>query len=181
MDESASRRGFLGALAATAAGATAGCVTAAGGRAGQQTTGTPADGSAPSDRAWIGRHGLSSSQYQQRFDECSADGYRLTDVSGYGRNGRPITLPSGSGRIDGSTRVDVAGPDGDDHFLAPHPRLTPYRLEMGPPSTSEPESNTRPGSPESGSNLPPAPASWNGPGAGCRRVRRRLSTRAVGP
>ncbi|MEM9807101.1 MAG: hypothetical protein AAF959_17685 [Cyanobacteria bacterium P01_D01_bin.56] len=33
--------------------------------------------------AWVARHGMTSSQYQARFDQYVADGYRLVDVSGY--------------------------------------------------------------------------------------------------
>ena len=33
--------------------------------------------------AWVARHGLTSSAYQQEFDKWAALGYRLTDVSGY--------------------------------------------------------------------------------------------------
>ncbi len=32
---------------------------------------------------WVARHGMTSSQYQARFDQYVADGYRLVDVSGY--------------------------------------------------------------------------------------------------
>ncbi|MBT9312835.1 hypothetical protein [Leptothoe kymatousa] len=38
--------------------------------------------------AWVARHGMSSSQYQAKFDELTADGYRLAHVSGYRVNGR---------------------------------------------------------------------------------------------
>jgi hypothetical protein len=34
--------------------------------------------------AEIARHGMSSEQYQQEFDELSKQGYRLMEVSGYG-------------------------------------------------------------------------------------------------
>jgi hypothetical protein len=34
--------------------------------------------------AWQARHGLTSAQYQQVFDELVGQGYRLTRVSGYG-------------------------------------------------------------------------------------------------
>ena len=37
--------------------------------------------------AWIARHGMTSAQYQQEFNADIANGYRLTDVSGYGLNG----------------------------------------------------------------------------------------------
>lgn len=33
--------------------------------------------------AWVARHGMTSSQYQTKFDELTADGYRLVKVSGY--------------------------------------------------------------------------------------------------
>jgi hypothetical protein len=33
--------------------------------------------------AWVARHGLSSAQYQQAFDDMAKQGYRLIDVSGY--------------------------------------------------------------------------------------------------
>lgn len=36
---------------------------------------------------WIGRHGLTSSQYQKAFDEQVAAGYRLVSVSGYSDTG----------------------------------------------------------------------------------------------
>lgn len=36
--------------------------------------------------AWVARHGLTSSQYQQEFNRLVALGYRLTRVSGYGVN-----------------------------------------------------------------------------------------------
>jgi hypothetical protein len=34
--------------------------------------------------AWIARHGLTSAQYQQTFDDLVGQGFRLIDVSGYG-------------------------------------------------------------------------------------------------
>jgi hypothetical protein len=34
--------------------------------------------------AWVARHGLTAAQYQQQFDQLSAQGYRPTCVSGYG-------------------------------------------------------------------------------------------------
>ncbi|MDP9849792.1 hypothetical protein [Streptosporangium lutulentum] len=34
--------------------------------------------------AWVARHGLTSAQYQTEFDRLVGQGYRLTDVSGYG-------------------------------------------------------------------------------------------------
>lgn len=37
--------------------------------------------------AWVARHGLSSSQYQTKFDELVGEGYRLKSVSGYTLNG----------------------------------------------------------------------------------------------
>jgi hypothetical protein len=39
--------------------------------------------------AWIARHGLSSSAYQQEFNDHVNDGYRLVEVSGYTVNGAP--------------------------------------------------------------------------------------------
>ncbi|MBT9317438.1 hypothetical protein [Leptothoe spongobia] len=38
-----------------------------------------------SGAAWVARHGMNSSQYQNRFDQYVADGYRLVNVSGYGQ------------------------------------------------------------------------------------------------
>ncbi len=38
--------------------------------------------------AWVARHGMSSSQYQTKFNELTADGYRLVNVSGYQVGGR---------------------------------------------------------------------------------------------
>jgi hypothetical protein len=38
---------------------------------------------------WAARHGMSSSDYQQAFDQYSAQGYRLRMVSGYGVLGVP--------------------------------------------------------------------------------------------
>jgi Bacterial tandem repeat domain 1/Matrixin len=38
--------------------------------------------------AWIARHGLTSSQYQSEFDKYLAQGYRLTNVSGYTIDGK---------------------------------------------------------------------------------------------
>lgn len=40
-----------------------------------------------SGAAWIARHGLTSAQYQQTFNELIAQGYRLVCVSGYGLYG----------------------------------------------------------------------------------------------
>ncbi|UJB72981.1 hypothetical protein HRE53_30070 (plasmid) [Acaryochloris sp. 'Moss Beach'] len=37
---------------------------------------------------WIARHGLSSTQYQNAFDQYKKQGYRLTHVSGYGVQGK---------------------------------------------------------------------------------------------
>ncbi|PVF93072.1 hypothetical protein CPB86DRAFT_790514 [Serendipita vermifera] len=37
--------------------------------------------------AWVARHGLTSAQYQQEFNNLTGQGYRLSDVSGYGVNG----------------------------------------------------------------------------------------------
>jgi CubicO group peptidase (beta-lactamase class C family) len=39
-------------------------------------------------RAWVARHGLDAAQYQQAFDEYTAQGYRLARVSGYEVAGR---------------------------------------------------------------------------------------------
>ena len=36
------------------------------------------------DGAWIARHGLTSAQYQQTFNDLVGQGFRLVDVSGYG-------------------------------------------------------------------------------------------------
>jgi hypothetical protein len=33
--------------------------------------------------AWVARHGLTSEQYQQAFDQLTSQGYRLDLVSGY--------------------------------------------------------------------------------------------------
>jgi len=33
--------------------------------------------------AWEARHGLTSDQYQQTFNQLVGQGYRLVDVSGY--------------------------------------------------------------------------------------------------
>jgi hypothetical protein len=38
--------------------------------------------------AWYARHGMSSTQYQQEFDQANQKGYRLTWVSGYGVGGQ---------------------------------------------------------------------------------------------
>jgi len=38
---------------------------------------------------WIARHGLTSSQYQQEFDQHFAQGYRLVHISGYAVGGEP--------------------------------------------------------------------------------------------
>ena len=38
--------------------------------------------------AWVARHGMSSAQYQQTFDDLVAQGYRLVQVSGYGIGGQ---------------------------------------------------------------------------------------------
>jgi hypothetical protein len=37
---------------------------------------------------WLARHGLSSQQHQQLFDELAPQGWRLIDVSGYGSGGQ---------------------------------------------------------------------------------------------
>jgi hypothetical protein len=37
--------------------------------------------------AWVARHGLTSAQYQQEFNNLTGQGYRLSVVSGYGVNG----------------------------------------------------------------------------------------------
>jgi hypothetical protein len=37
---------------------------------------------------WIARHNLSTAQFQQQFDEFTAQGYWLTDVSGYDLGGQ---------------------------------------------------------------------------------------------
>ena len=36
---------------------------------------------------WVARHGMSSAQYQQTFDDLIAQGYRLVQVSGYSTDG----------------------------------------------------------------------------------------------
>ena len=36
---------------------------------------------------WMGRHGLTSSEYQKAFDEQLAAGYRLVSISGYSDTG----------------------------------------------------------------------------------------------
>jgi pimeloyl-ACP methyl ester carboxylesterase len=38
--------------------------------------------------AWVARHGMSSAQYQQTFDDLVGQGYRLVQVSGYGIAGQ---------------------------------------------------------------------------------------------
>jgi hypothetical protein len=38
--------------------------------------------------AWVARHGLTSSQYQQEFDRLVSQGYRLLEVSGYTVGGK---------------------------------------------------------------------------------------------
>jgi hypothetical protein len=38
---------------------------------------------------WVARHGLTSEQYQQAFDELVSQGYRLTQVNGYSVYGQP--------------------------------------------------------------------------------------------
>jgi hypothetical protein len=38
-------------------------------------------------REWIGRHGLTSSEYQKAFDEQMSAGFRLVSVSGYSDTG----------------------------------------------------------------------------------------------
>ncbi len=38
--------------------------------------------------AWVARHGLSSAGYQAEFNKLTAQGYRLTHVSGYGVGGQ---------------------------------------------------------------------------------------------
>jgi hypothetical protein len=38
--------------------------------------------------AWVARHGLTSAQYQEAFDDFVAQGYRLVDVSGYESGGQ---------------------------------------------------------------------------------------------
>ncbi|MFC0666201.1 trypsin-like peptidase domain-containing protein [Azotobacter chroococcum] len=40
--------------------------------------------------AWQARHGLTSTQYQQAFDELAGQGFRLTDVSGYAVGGQDL-------------------------------------------------------------------------------------------
>ena len=37
---------------------------------------------------WVARHGMTSAQYQSEFDKYVGQGYRLTEVSGYGVKGR---------------------------------------------------------------------------------------------
>jgi cytochrome c biogenesis factor len=37
---------------------------------------------------WVARHGMTSAQYQAEFDKYVSQGYRLTQVSGYGVNGK---------------------------------------------------------------------------------------------
>ncbi|MCM1982590.1 hypothetical protein [Lyngbya confervoides] len=39
--------------------------------------------------AWIARHGMTASSYQNNFNTIVGNGYRLTDVSGYTVNGQP--------------------------------------------------------------------------------------------
>jgi hypothetical protein len=36
---------------------------------------------------WIGRHGLTSSEYQKAFDEQTDSGFRLVSISGYSDTG----------------------------------------------------------------------------------------------
>lgn len=40
--------------------------------------------------AWIARHGLSASAFQQEFDTRVRDGYRLVEISGYSVNGQTL-------------------------------------------------------------------------------------------
>jgi hypothetical protein len=43
----------------------------------------------PGGSAFVARHGLTSQQYQQEFDQLVHHGYCLTDVSGYAVGGQP--------------------------------------------------------------------------------------------
>ena len=38
-------------------------------------------------QAWVARHGMTSAQYQSECNKYVGQGYRLTDVSGYGVKG----------------------------------------------------------------------------------------------
>jgi len=73
------RRGFLQATAAAVAGA--------------GLTGLGSDAAAADTMAdetggrWVARHGLTGSEYQTEFETHVGNGYRLTDVSGYGVDG----------------------------------------------------------------------------------------------
>ncbi|MDS0475056.1 hypothetical protein [Natrinema sp. 1APR25-10V2] len=52
--------------------------------------------------AWRAHHGLTASQYQTKFDKYANDGYRLTDVSHYVRDGpASAALPSITGEFAG--------------------------------------------------------------------------------
>ena len=38
---------------------------------------------------WVARHGLTSTQYQQQFNELAAEGYRIAKVSGWRAGNEP--------------------------------------------------------------------------------------------
>ena len=38
--------------------------------------------------AWVARHGLTGAAYQAEFNKWTAQGYKLTDVSGYSQGGQ---------------------------------------------------------------------------------------------
>ena len=42
------------------------------------------------DRAWVARHGMTSSVYKQAFNKYKRDGFRLVQISGYGVCGRAL-------------------------------------------------------------------------------------------
>jgi len=76
------RRGFL---QATAAAVTATGLTGLGSDAASAANAATATDVGP---RWVARHGLSSSEYQSEFEEHVGNGYRLTDVGGYGVDGQ---------------------------------------------------------------------------------------------
>ena len=75
---SVSRRGLLRTVGAAVAAGAAGAGAA---------TETVAADVEPGDGPWIAHHGLTSRQYQRKFDEYLDRGYRLVHVGGYGVEG----------------------------------------------------------------------------------------------
>ena len=76
------RRGFL---QATAAAVTATGLTGLGSGTAAATDATTDTDVGP---RWVARHGLTASEYQSEFEEHVGNGYRLTDVGGYGVDGQ---------------------------------------------------------------------------------------------